>query len=52
MYMYFLKDCNLQYINDYEIVFHTVHPDTINAERSPKRGYKQQYRGNTQGKKT
>ena len=29
---------------------HTVHPDTTNAERSSKRGYKQLYRGNTQGK--
>ena len=34
------------------LAVHTVHPDTTNAERSSKRGYKQQYRGNTQGKKT
>ena len=43
-YQYFLK-----FPHDNE---HTVHPDTTNAERSSKRGYKQLYRGNTQGKKT
>ena len=31
-----------------EFTTHTVHPDTTNAERSSKRGYKQLY----QGKKT
>ena len=35
-----------------EAYVHTVHPDTTNAEWSSKRGYKQLYRGNTQGKKT